>query len=160
MTDAPSKDELKRLTLAAALLAVGALVFFVLPAEYGIDPTGFGGAIGLGQDDPTTDVAAVNIQDEPPRNETVLVELPSSGAWREVKWDLEAGMTVIWSWESDFPVQFDLHSDVAGSFDAGEGASWHGSFTAPEDGSYGWAFRTPTADGTNLNLRITGHWDA
>ncbi|MGB1586384.1 MAG: hypothetical protein ACPHID_05005 [Thermoplasmatota archaeon] len=158
MTDAPSKDELTRLTLAAALLAVGALVFFVLPAEYGIDPTGFGTAIGLGQEEAGANVEAVNLQDEPPRNETVIVNLPASGAWREVKWDLEAGMTVVWSWNADFAVQYDLHSDVAGSFDAAEGDAWHGSFTAPEDGSYGWAFRTPTADATTITLHISGYW--
>lgn len=155
----PSKQELLRLTGAAAAFAFAALIFFVLPAEYGVDPTGFGGAIGLMDDGPAqADVSAVNIQDVAPRNETHVFELPASGAWREMKWELEAGMTVVYSWTSDFAVQYDLHHDTLGSYAAGEADAWHGSFTAPEDGNYGWAFRSPTADATTLTLTITGHW--
>lgn len=44
---APSKKSLTLATLAALAVALLALVLFILPAEYGIDPTGFGTAIGL-----------------------------------------------------------------------------------------------------------------
>lgn len=157
----PSKKELLQTTGLAAGAAAVALLLFVLPAEYGIDPLGFGGALGLTDEgSERADVSAVNVQDVPPSNETHQVVLPASGAWREVKWNMEAGMTVVFSWTSDFPVQFDLHSDELGSFDGGTAASWHGSFTAPEDGYYGWAFRTPSADATTLALTVTGHWTA
>lgn len=43
----PSSRQLLRSTAIAALIATGLLATTVLPAEYGIDPTGVGGALGL-----------------------------------------------------------------------------------------------------------------
>ena len=45
--DLPSTGKLLRSTAVAALIATGLLVTTILPAEYGIDPTGVGGALGL-----------------------------------------------------------------------------------------------------------------
>ena len=45
--DLPSTGKLLRSTALAALIAGGLLVTTVLPAEYGIDPTGIGRALGL-----------------------------------------------------------------------------------------------------------------
>ncbi len=45
----PSTGKLLRSTGIAALIAAGLLVTTVLPAEYGIDPTGVGRALGLAQ---------------------------------------------------------------------------------------------------------------
>ena len=47
--DLPSSGKLLRSTAVAALVAAGLLVTVVLPAEYGIDPTGAGRALGLAQ---------------------------------------------------------------------------------------------------------------
>lgn len=43
----PSAGQLLRSTVIAALIAAGLLVTAVLPAEYGIDPTGIGRVLGL-----------------------------------------------------------------------------------------------------------------
>jgi len=43
----PSSGKLLRSTVVAALIAVALLITTVLPAEYGIDPTGIGRALGL-----------------------------------------------------------------------------------------------------------------
>lgn len=48
-TELPSTGKLLRSTVIAALIAVGLLTTTVLPAEYGIDPTGIGRALGLTQ---------------------------------------------------------------------------------------------------------------
>ena len=45
--DLPTTGKLLRSTALAALIAGGLLVTTVLPAEYGIDPTGIGRALGL-----------------------------------------------------------------------------------------------------------------
>lgn len=45
----PSTARLLRSTVAAALVAVALLVTAILPAEFGIDPTGIGRALGLAQ---------------------------------------------------------------------------------------------------------------
>ncbi len=43
----PSKSQLIKSTFLAIVIAALILVTIVLPAEYGIDPTGVGSAIGL-----------------------------------------------------------------------------------------------------------------
>jgi hypothetical protein len=43
----PSSRQLARSTVIAAVSAVVLLVTVVLPAEYGLDPTGVGGVLGL-----------------------------------------------------------------------------------------------------------------
>ncbi len=45
----PSTGKLLRSTAIAALIATGLLITTILPAEYGIDPTGAGRALGLSQ---------------------------------------------------------------------------------------------------------------
>lgn len=47
--DLPSSARLLKSTVIAAVAAVAILVTVVLPAEYGIDPTGSGGVLGLTQ---------------------------------------------------------------------------------------------------------------
>lgn len=159
MTEPNEPADLGRLSIVAAILAAVALLLFILPAEYGIDPTGFGGAIGLTDAPSTPGIDAFYGQDAPARNATFVVDLPATGAWKEVKFDMEAGMTLVFSWQADFVVQHDLHHDELGSFDSGEADARSGSFTAPEDGAFGWAFRSPTADTTHLVLEVTGHWN-
>ena len=46
-TELPSSRKLLRSTLIAAFVALVLLVTVVLPAEYGVDPTGVGGILGL-----------------------------------------------------------------------------------------------------------------
>ena len=45
--DLPTTDRLIRSTVIAGVSALAILVTVVLPSEYGIDPTGFGGLTGL-----------------------------------------------------------------------------------------------------------------
>ncbi len=45
--DLPTKGQLLKSTIVAAIAAAFILVTIVLPAEYGIDPTGFGSFVGL-----------------------------------------------------------------------------------------------------------------
>ena len=49
LSELPSSGQLLKSTIIAAVSAVVILVTVVLPAEYGIDPTGVGKAIGLAE---------------------------------------------------------------------------------------------------------------
>jgi len=73
----------KRLALSAALAAAAAavaLVAFVLPAEYGIDPLGIGRALGLTALSETAQTRTIEIVDVVGGNETVTtVEIPDAG---------------------------------------------------------------------------------
>src|SRR5688500_6058082 len=62
----------------AAVVALVVLVLFVLPAEYGIDVTGVGRALGL--TDLTTSTRTIEITDVTGGNETITqVEIPDTG---------------------------------------------------------------------------------
>jgi hypothetical protein len=73
----------KRLALSAAVAAVAAavvLVAFVLPAEYGIDPLGIGGALGLTALSESTETRTIQIVDVVGGNEQVVeAEIPDFG---------------------------------------------------------------------------------
>ncbi|MEO1190132.1 MAG: transmembrane anchor protein [Pseudomonadota bacterium] len=49
LEELPSSGQLLRSTIIAAVSAIAILVTIVLPAEYGIDPTGIGRALGLAE---------------------------------------------------------------------------------------------------------------
>jgi len=75
----PSKNTLIKATLASIVAAAIILVLIVLPAEYGIDPTGLGGATGLTQlnAEPTV---TIEITDIIGGNEVMReVEIPGFG---------------------------------------------------------------------------------
>src|SRR5690606_14862203 len=73
----------KRLALSAAIAAAAAtvaLVAFVLPAEYGIDPLGIGRALGLTALSEGAETRTIEIVDVVGGNETVIAaEIPAAG---------------------------------------------------------------------------------
>lgn len=76
MTDAPpSRKALALGTLAAFGVAALVLVLFVLPAEYGIDPTGVGGAMGLTRLDGAEDAGTNEPDDGTPDGTDGLLTL-------------------------------------------------------------------------------------
>jgi hypothetical protein len=104
--------------MAAALLAAAVvLVLFVMPAEYGIDPTGVGGALGL------TAIASPGLSPVPPLQGDTLAPTaigPVSlypGQYRfdvrkielgpyeyvEFKYHLAEGAAMLFSWRADAP---------------------------------------------------------
>lgn len=75
----PSSNRILWTTIATLIAALLLLVLVVMPAEYGVDPTGFGGAVGLtGGDDENVEV--IEIRDVLGGNETLReVEIPDAG---------------------------------------------------------------------------------
>lgn len=45
----PTPQQLRRATMVAVVVSVALLITVVLPAEYGVDPTGLGRRLGLTQ---------------------------------------------------------------------------------------------------------------
>jgi hypothetical protein len=78
----PSAGKLLRSTVIAALVAVGLLVAAVLPAEYGIDPTGIGSVLGLTQMGriKTELVTEANAQEKPVTATSVETHATASAA--------------------------------------------------------------------------------
>lgn len=126
-------------TMTAAAVAAAVLILFVLPAEYGIDPTGIGARIGLQQmiaigddeetgpvvaptDDslnPPTTISALEALWKSPsvfRNDEMSLTLqPNAGA--EIKAKMQAGERFVFSWDTQGGalVSFDMHGDADGA---------------------------------------------
>jgi hypothetical protein len=136
----PSGRQLLKLTAVAIIAAAVILVTAVLPAEYGIDPTGIGQRIGLTSMSasalPSPDVQAVSPEapttkgldqalaiqgtgalspvwrsSAPHRTDELTLRLkPNQGA--EIKASMKEGERFIFTWRSDgAPVNFDMHGE-------------------------------------------------
>lgn len=126
----PSGSRLLKSTLIAAVIAILVLVLFILPAEYGIDPTGIGRATGISQlNQPTRTIEVVDVvggnesvlqaeipafgdpvplpnpavfqeAEGPARTQTFEVMIPPEGE-TEIKAVLEEARVILFSWQVD-----------------------------------------------------------
>lgn len=146
-TDLPTRAELPttgrlvRSTVVAALIAAVLLVTTILPAEYGIDPTGVGHALGLthmgeikvslaaeagvsaSEPVPTTPTPPVTVEQPTAPVEsapvgqahTMTVTL-KPGEAAEIKLSMRKDARVLFEWTSaGGPVNFDTHGDPVGA---------------------------------------------
>lgn len=156
----------------AALVAAGILVFVVLPAEFGIDLTGAGGASGL------DDLARAGEMTELERGAlregvfTVSEADMVSDRWQielrpyesvEFKYVLDENAPMIFSWSSTGEVQYDMHShpfeggeDLTESFGVGKETQMRGLYVAPFNGIHGWYWQNRTYDPITLTVKATG----
>ena len=171
---------------ALALAAAGAILLTtVMPAEYGIDPTGIGKTLGLtalhtpaGGDSAVaapapaastsaTEPTASVIQQPTPyqSGEMTLTLQANEGA--EIKAQMKAGEAFVFSWTSSGgPVNFDMHGEKPNDGDnftthwkdraKSEG---HGSFTAPFGGSHGWYWKNKGAEPVTITVKVSGYFE-
>lgn len=165
----PTTKQLNRATLAAAGVAAVLLATVVLPAEYGIDPTGIGRAIGLtemgeaklkaasGTPAAVTPVAVagdtgdLTLADAPAPTsaasgaqvgEATLTLQPDEGS--EVKATMKAGEEIAYEWSTGGPkINFELHGEEPKA-GAGDYTSYEKGTSAGAEGT----FRAPF-DGTH-----------
>jgi len=130
-----SPRALGRATLAALAAGTAILVLVVLPAEYAIDPTGVGKALGLTRmasvDEDAIEAADVSSTPQPAapaafevppqsqasiekkagyRDDSVTVTLaPHSGT--EVKARMQAGDGFNFRWQASAPIRFEMHGE-------------------------------------------------
>lgn len=159
-----SKTNGKRIglaTAAALLAAVTVLVTMVLPAEFGIDPTGVGGALGLVG-------LAGEERSEVSRTETRLVadhrrfELAPFESV-EFKYDLAEGDGLVYAWAASGEVVHDLHAEPTGapegfaeSFVVGRGSADGGTYLAPYEGIHGWFWENRGSSTVTVGLHVAG----
>lgn len=133
----PSTKQLLKSTIIAAVVALLLLVTVVMPAEYGIDPTGVGGVIGLTRmgeikaslaQEAAADKAAdaqadaitsapgdaalppMTLPDKPQNHETTITLAPDEGT--EVKVAMPKGAKVQYTWSTDGgDANYDVHAD-------------------------------------------------
>ncbi|GGB91848.1 hypothetical protein GCM10011352_17380 [Marinobacterium zhoushanense] len=177
-----SAASLLKTTLCAFVAAVAILVTAVLPAEFGLDPTGLGRVMGLDslrlESSPTPDSALTQTADtalntaftlwkasSTPRSDTIKVPLmPGQGA--EIKSVMTPGDRFMFSWHVEGGiVSFDMHGerpDSGGAFTSyWVGANQReasGSFTAPFAGSHGWYWENTGTEPVIVILQTYGFY--
>ncbi len=139
-----SKRTLLVSTLSSLGVALLVLMLFVLPAEYGLDPTGFGELTGIDGMGGYTVGALSEESHEFHEDSIEFVLAPFESI--EYKYELEAGEALVYSWTTNAEVLYDFHSHEVGtdpeedsiSFSVGRGVSGHGTYVAPFSGIHGW----------------------
>jgi hypothetical protein len=177
-----SAARLLRATVLAAAAAAVLLVLVVLPAEYGIDPTGAGRATGLyrapaaeaaplpesasGADGATGATAGSLFKSAAAfRSDEMSVTLePGEGA--EIKAEMNAGERLVFSWTTTGGgVDVDMHGeavDKAGgdrSYWTGEfQTSGHGALEAPMAGNHGWFWQNLNDGPVTITVKTSGFY--
>jgi hypothetical protein len=178
----PSKQKLAKATIVAAVVAIVILFVAILPAEYGIDPLGTGAALGLtslsqaaaaGPITPVTVPVLPGVYTAQPKTykvDTEEINL-SSGMGVEIKYHMEKGGGMIYSWKATGPVMFEFHGepdqkpnkDYYDSYElvdkVGKTES-HGSFTAPSTGIHGWFWENKGDQAVKVTLHTAGFYDS
>ena len=171
--DPPSLKQLARATVAALVVGAVVLTVVVIPAEYGVDPTGIGEALGLViLSDPAAATAADVRMDglvaEPdvPRSDRITFDL-DPGAFVEYKYRQEPGQSMLYAWQASGPVRSEMHSEADGAptgtaeffeiIESTEAAQ--GSYTAPFPGIHGWYWLNLSDDAPiTVTLATTGFY--
>ncbi len=169
----PSRKAIIIGSVAALAVAGAALVFFVLPAEFGIDLTGSGQASGLnelaGEQEMTEaergamregtvlTLSDANILTD--RYERVLAPFEMV----EFKYTMQKGAPLIFSWSASAPLQYDMHAHpfeggekMTESYSSGESRGMKGSYIAPFTGIHGWYWQNRSMDNVTLVLEGIG----
>ena len=162
----------------ALVIAMALLLTVVLPAEFGRDPTGIGGQLGLLK---MADVSAAEKETPAaaaaPREPLMPISGPISVAEREVtlasrqgvevKARMRAGESILFSWKSEGGVvHVDMHGEPLGavndeftSFRRGKHQpGGDGLFTAPYDGTHGWYWMNANPHPGTVRVRVAGNF--
>lgn len=174
----PALKDLHRATTGIAIVTALLVLFVVLPAERGIDPTGVGGVLGLtllgdikqgassgppnGSEPAAVDVATPAPAPSFRTDELSVTIAPKEGT--EVKAVMRAGDQLLYSWDTaGGRVFYDFHGEPAGapsdvftSFKKGTRGAAEGEFEAPFDGVHGWYWRNVGPKKVTVTLKTSG----
>jgi hypothetical protein len=162
-------------TVIALSGAVLILVLVVLPAEYGVDPTGVGGVLGFTSLGEAKRIAANTRQgvpmhphDRQHRSARVVIELRGREEL-EYKAELVQGEPLLYSWRvTGGPVYSEFHGEpTEGDWPKGffqryqtrdRSVEEHGSFVAPFTGRHGWYWRNLSDAPAAITLETSGYY--
>jgi len=178
-TELPSTSKLIKSTIIAIGIATIILVTTVLPAEYGIDPTGAGELLGLkkmgeikeslsekaiADKSGSVGKSASNIDLKPSNyisqnGEITISFKPNEG--RELKVTMLKGEEMKYNWHTDGEeIYFAAHTDSGEPHDYSEGtkSSDKGVLRAFCDGRHGWWYKNRTSKVITLTLQVDGKY--
>lgn len=152
-------------TLISILTAAIGLILFVLPAEFGIDPTGAGRAMGISK---MSGYQVSALIEETSAYQHDYAEFPLAPFESvEYKYHLAAGQAMVYSWQAEGEVVYDFHSEEEGSdpedavsFSVGRSAAQHGTYVAPYGGIHGWFWENRTQRDLVVRVATSGYFSA
>lgn len=185
----PTLAQLFKALGIALIIAAVILITVVLPAEYDIDPTGIGKALGLtalnaeNADESSTPLPATALPTEMPaviespattvtksdvpfRSEQLSIQLqPGKGV--ELKAKMRKGDQFVFSWQTDGTKVFvDMHGEKPNDGDKfisyweeKQSDSANGAFIAPFDGSHGWYWRNTKTTPVTITIQVSGFYE-
>ena len=173
----PSKGGLLARVLLAILAATVILTGFVLPAEYNIDPTGVGKAMGLTQLAapkpegipvlPLAPPGTSQFYDKAWHTDEVKIKLKGDGEL-EYKFRMKTNDAIVYSWTADGKVYYDFHAESepkAGEKrrdlrykEEQETTLANGELTAPFDGIHGWYWLNLEGRPTTITVKVAGFY--
>lgn len=178
-TSAPSRRSALLWGVGLAIVAGAAAVLFVLPAETGIDLTGFGKSSGLsemanpqaaetlerGKQHPDAFVAMDAPPQEPGARDHWTYQLAPFEEV-ELKYVLAKGARIAFTWKADGPLNYDMHAhpDDGGealteSYAVARGERQGGRYTAAFAGIHGWHWQNRGLTPVTLTLDASGRID-
>ena len=179
----PSGRRLLIGSIVSLLAAVLILIVAVLPAEYGIDPTGLGRTLGLTQlsgdaaepapveiaeptvDRPETTPQVVSYPAGELRHDQIEIPL-AAGQGLEFKVLLKAGQVLLYSWQSgEQPLYYDFHGepldgprDYFLSYDEQTATESGGRLLTSFEGTHGWYWRNDSDQPVTIRLTVSGFY--
>ncbi|MEP7349910.1 MAG: hypothetical protein ABI668_08175 [Sphingorhabdus sp.] len=166
------------LLAAGATLVLGIVaVLFVLPAETGIDPTGFGKATGLLE---IANPEANKLLERGKKRKGVLTSSakplaaePGVGDhWTydlqpygeiELKYILDKGAPITFTWSADGSLNYDMHAhpfdggaDLTESYAIAKGDRQSGRYVAAFSGIHGWHWQNRSLQPVRLTVDASG----
>ena len=171
----PSRAGLGKQLGMALVGAALVLAVFILPAEYGMDPTGLGGRMGLLALS-SASAAQIDIPMAPPETarfyatpvKSNVIEIPLElDGELEYKVRMKAGETLVYSWSVDNgTAYYDFHAesepdgaDLRYKEEQDGLPGEHGSLVAPFDGIHGWYWLNLEDHPIVITLRVSGFYE-
>ncbi|MGI2228041.1 hypothetical protein [Shewanella frigidimarina] len=162
-----SSNTLIKASLAATVLAAVVLVTLILPAEYNIDPTGFGQKIGVTTLAPMPETQTQKSSKVEGTTEFQIIEvIVPAGKGVEYKFEMQQYEKMTYEWLTDGDALFfDLHGEPEGdttgyyeSYVIATSDEMKGSFTAPFAGSHGWYWKNKSTTPVTIKLLVKGQY--
>ncbi|WP_229805200.1 hypothetical protein [Saccharospirillum salsuginis] len=182
----PSHTSLLKATLGALLIGAILLVTAVMPAEFGVDPTGLGGVMGFDRlhseadtteasNDTGTGSASLMGGMEPPvwrgnqphRSDRMSLTLaPGEGA--EIKAQMAEGDRFVFNWRAEGgTVTFDMHGEPPNAGDeftsywvGRDQTTASGTFEAPFEGTHGWFWVNRGREPVTVSVETSGFYQS
>jgi hypothetical protein len=178
----PSRQRLLLLMLGALVAGGIILACFILPAEFHLDPTRLGKAMGLmalSQPPPVDTAASPALASAPPSASATVarsysvpfrtdeIKIPLRGDEElEYKVRMQPGGTLVYSWSVDKGmVYYDFHGEPpndpkhAQSYGMGTGNQGNGSLIAPFAGIHGWFLQNQEGEKVVVTLKLSGFYE-